>query len=436
MPKPFTLFEHQCEPFSWSDRDLAQLARMQEATKTEVLRATTRHGKRAIKAFQHVGVVRLGNRTIQVLPKMYKESTTEKGKAKEATANLLRMLAYAGELSVREYEIASLMRHADDWFEILTHLFATHLRKEWQRGAYRTYQLINARLPVLKGKWGIAEQLKHPDQRHVFAVEFDEFTADNRLNRVFRFVVERLYKLTNDYDNRKLLGELRQWMEEVTLVPITESDASPAQLTRLNENYRPLLNLARVFLDGGSLNFAAGDLSTFTFVFDMNQLFEKFTAEFIRRNSNEILPETLRRCEFLPQTRGATLHLATQAEKKVFQTKPDIAFRDHCQFRLLIDTKYKRLIDADRKLGVSQADFYQMHAYAHRYSCTRVMLLYPQFAGTPVLPRKPFRLETNDGYVVEVGAVDLCLNLNSQSERKELIKQFKTLFSQEYADEL
>jgi 5-methylcytosine-specific restriction enzyme subunit McrC len=390
-----------------------------------------RNGKRAIQACQYVGVIRLGNRTIQVLPKIYRspDTSNEEVKSKEATANLLRMLAYAGELPVREHELAPLMRQTDDWFEILTRLFSTHLREEWQRGAFRNYQITEDTLPVLKGKWRIAEQLKRPERKHVFSVAYDEFTADNQLNRIFRFVVERLWKLTRDYDNRQILSELRQWLEEVTLVsPVTANDANPSQLTRLNERYRPLLNLARAFLDGGALQLAAGDFSTFAFVFDMNQLFEKFVAGFVHRHAAEILPDELKVCDFLPQSRGANRYLARRDEKTVFQTKPDIAFRKGEEFPLLLDTKYKRLDERDRKLGVSHADFYQMHAYAHRYSCSRVVLLYPQTAGVKGCTRAIFKLEECK-HAVEVASVNLCVDLSLKTEKEKLLHELKILFS-------
>lgn len=48
----------------------------------------------------------------------------------------------------------------------------------------------------------------------------------------------------------------------------------------------------------------------------------------------------------------------------------------------VIDTKWKRIfarID-DPKQGVSQADVYQMMAYAHLYEAQRLTLLYPHHA--------------------------------------------------------
>jgi len=59
---------------------------------------------------------------------------------REATSNLLYMPAYAGQLPVKEHELAPLLREGRDWFEILTRLFATHLMEEWQRGVLRNYE--------------------------------------------------------------------------------------------------------------------------------------------------------------------------------------------------------------------------------------------------------------------------------------------------------
>src|SRR4029077_7646320 len=119
---------------------------------------------------------------------------------------------------------------------------------------------------------------------HLFSVAYDEFTANIPLNRVFRFVVERLWGVTRDCNNRQILGELRQWLDEVTLLPaLNARAASPALLTRLNRRLEPLLNLARLFLEGGVLQMAAGDLSSFAFVFDMNRVFEAFLVNFVRK---------------------------------------------------------------------------------------------------------------------------------------------------------
>jgi 5-methylcytosine-specific restriction enzyme subunit McrC len=430
MPQLVTLFEHESKTFPWTERDWTLVDRINTALRTDALRLGMKRGEKRIQAAQHVGVMRLGNRTIQILPKIYRPNgnADEKDRAREATRNLLYMLECAGNLPVREHALAPLLRFGDDWFEILTRLFATHLLEEWQRGAHRTYYTVEDDLPVLKGKWRISEQLKHPAQQHIFAIAYDEFTADNQLNRVFRFTVERLWQLTRDSGNRQLLGELRHWMDEVTLLPhVTAADANPTQLTRLNERFLPLLNLARLFLDGGTLQMTAGDLTSFAFVFDMNQLFEAFIASIIHRHRREILDDQLADCELLIQSRGASLFLAHRGDRRVFQTRPDLSLRrNQTDFPLLIDTKYKRLDKNDLKLGVSHGDFYQMHAYAHRYECPRVVLLYPQTEGTPQPLRESFPLHFGSKRI-EAATVDLRLDMRDKRSRQHLVNELKTI---------
>lgn len=435
MPHTVTLFEHEyTDGFGWTDREYATLERLRRATGAEVLRATVRGGgRRELQATQYVGVVRLGRRAVQVLPKIHRARAgggDADERATEATRNLLYLLAYAGRLPVREHELASLLRAGGDWFEILTRLFATHLREEWQRGAHRHYQAVEDKSPVLKGKWRIAEQLRYPLRRHVFSVAYDEFTADTALNRVFRYVVERLWHWTRDSGNRRLLGELREWLDEVTLVPrLTAADAAPALLTRLSQRFTPLLNLARLFLSGGALQLAAGDLDTFAFVFDMNQLFESFIINFIRRHRAEVLPPTLAACDLLAQTRGATRYLARDAHgHEVFQLKPDLALHRADTFPLLLDTKYKRLNPADRNLGISSDDFYQMHAYARRYDCPRIVLLYPQTADMPAPLRAHFTL--SDGHkTISTATVNLQVDMSTLQARQELMNELRDILT-------
>jgi len=147
------------------------------------------------------------------LPKIHC-TTDRKQSEQEAAQNLLLMLDYAGYLGIREVGLAAL-QCSQNWFEVLVYLFSTHLKRQWQRGASRHYQPIDDNLPILKGKWKIAAQMRRPEQKHKFAVTYDEFTADTPLNRLLRYVTEMLWRLTQDSLNRKHLSDLRFGMDEV-----------------------------------------------------------------------------------------------------------------------------------------------------------------------------------------------------------------------------
>src|SRR5262245_44660857 len=104
MKSTVTLFEHGVTTgFGLKDRDLVALERLHHSLGVEILRPVTRRGAWELQATQHVGVVRLGRRTIQILPKIYRSSehAKEKQRALEATRSLLQLLEYAGNLQVR-----------------------------------------------------------------------------------------------------------------------------------------------------------------------------------------------------------------------------------------------------------------------------------------------------------------------------------------------
>src|SRR5262245_21865615 len=134
MAETLTLFEHELRSFDLKERQRALLDQLQQRMPEQVLQPVYRAGHCALRAGQHVGVVRLGEQTIQILPKIYQSPDTvpPERRAREATANLLHMLAYAGLVRVQESDVADLLSRESDWFEVLTYLFANHLRDEWR----------------------------------------------------------------------------------------------------------------------------------------------------------------------------------------------------------------------------------------------------------------------------------------------------------------
>ena len=425
---PLVLFEHETIPFNWTDRDLRLLAAINGRAGDSILTPKIDAKGKQLQAAQYVGVVRLGEQTIQILPKIHKSRERDTS-AREATANLLHLLAYAADVPIDEQGVAPLLAKKSDWFEILIRLFATHMASLWQRGALHAYRAVDQELGVLKGKWRIADQLRYPASLHQFHVTSDEFTADTEINRALRFVVERLWQLTCDGANRRQLELLREWMDGVTLPnAVNRAALDDAHITRLNRAYVPVINLARMFLDGGALQLAADTTQTYSFVFDMNVLFESFVFRFLQRHRSQILPEAAAQWKFVAQAGGCKLHLALhQGIRNAFALKPDIVARSGDRYPLLLDTKYKRLHPTKAALGIDPADFYQMHAYATRYECPRVILLYPQTAEHPEPLCLTFRLQIGSA-VIEARTIDLRCDLGKSSERAGLVQQLQNIF--------
>jgi 5-methylcytosine-specific restriction enzyme subunit McrC len=179
------------------------------------------------------------------------------------------------------------------------------------------------------------------------------------------------------------------WLKQVTL-------------NRMSERYSMCLGLAKLFLRGSTSDLYGGPQDSFALLFDMNALFELYIGKVIRR--------TLRPLGHDVRLQHAQHHLVrdTTTKDKLFQLRPDIVVFCSGKCCCVVDTKWKQLKVAERKLGVLQADLYQMLAYAQRYDCNAVLLLYPlgAYSADHLSVRKQFATEHGTA-LITIGEVSL-----------------------------
>ncbi len=338
-----------------------------------------RHG---IQATQYVGMIQSRHGSLNILPKVDRDIDGEQA----AVRNLITMLCYAYDLPLSAQSDASLKTGQGSWFEVLTGLFAQQLYDQLRQGIERVYVTIEERSPALKGRWLLEQQLtRHPHIRHAFDVRYDDFMSDTPLNRVFRYVTELLIGVSRAAKNQRLLAEIQTLLEPVTLSPrITSEDLNHIIFTRLNERFYPAFQIARLLIESMTQVMQSGAAPLTAFVFDMNVLFESFVARFLAKHWREIAGKSHKSFSVQAQMQGEkTLYLAQREDHApAFKLIPDLLLRDsQHQVSLVMDTKYKRLDASTRKLEISQGDVYQMLAYANRFGCSRVLLLYPSNQG-------------------------------------------------------
>jgi 5-methylcytosine-specific restriction enzyme subunit McrC len=131
---------------------------------------------------------------------------------------------------------------------------------------------------------------------------------------------------------------------------------------------------------------SAGALQAPGLLFDMNKLFEAHAVRMEEIGSGN---------ERIVRTQGPQLHLATRAKDEMFLLKPDItvwhigADGAASSIDRVVDAKWKRVDPHAPAFGVDEADVYQLMAYALRYGCTTLELVYPMphdLAGETLAP--------------------------------------------------
>lgn len=439
MDSVITLFERQSVPYqalglTANDPLLEILDRLNQNAGKELIRLE----RKGLCATQFVGVIQAGGRTIQVLPKIDCDpdanaeavigSASYKRAAVSAAQNFLHLLSHVRRLKFHNQSLASLSTNRGTWFEMLIRLFAIELLTQLQQGLHQDYVRREDLLPYVRGRWNIARQFaRQPNLTQGLDVSYDDYLPDTLLNQVFRFTVDRLLRITHDAQNRQLLADLESWLQPVRLpAQVSLIDLDHIHFNRLNERFLPAFELARLLLEGLTVQLLAGGQRAYAFVFDMDRLFEQFIASFLQTYSHLILPEKWRDLPIELQGGLSKKHLVLPMpppENPMFLLKPDILLGFPGQANLIIDTKNKALPLKQSFRAVAEDDAYQMLAYATQFHCRSILLLYPHTLGAEIFPPKLLMIEQSPVRLF-VATLNLHQPLNNISP---LIREFRAI---------
>lgn len=318
-----------------------------------------------LTAQQYVGTFQLGIHTVEVLPKI-------DGSEQLVRRNLVAMLAVALDLEISEGDSARVAQQNNGILEILIRLFCDKLFAQVHRGLVRRYEGREENLSVLRGKLGIAEQVRlnmgNPERLYC---RFDEFQEDSPLNQILKAAVRLLLGVSRDLRNQRQLAELLLIFEGVGDFHKQSLPWAGVVFDRLSDRYKPSFKLAELFLKGTPPDVTGGSALGFSLFFDMNVLFEEYIGRVARRVFSP--------AGYQVALQGPQKHLAFDSNnlRPVFAMKPDVVGILGGSVAWILDTKWKPLSLQKSKEGVQQDDLYQMYAYANCYDCPDVVLLYP-----------------------------------------------------------
>lgn len=372
-----------------------------------------------------VGVIQVPGLSLEILPKIDKSKhETDEQERLLAQHNLLYMLSFTRKLPFEERDLASLKLQKLPLLEVLIRLFANRLLEELRRGVDHAYVHREENLPRVKGKILMNRHvLMNAAHREHFFVGFDEFLDDTPLNCILKATSRRLISVSTDTETQRLLMETTAIFDEVCDIFPDAHHFDRVHLHRNNERFQTLLDFCRIVWQEQSPNPSAGDRRTFSLLFPMEKLFEEFIARFIYRYADDF---GLRRNDICIQSEGCRKYLL-QEEKDgnpKFKLQPDLVIKNGSQTRLILDTKWKCLKsdEEDIKNGVSSADMYQMYAYATRYDCNNVILLYPDTG--EVTPKSYCFMGDKDK---RISVVVINLNRDLKKERKDMLTDLSEL---------
>ena len=272
-------------------------------------------------------------------------------------------------------------------------------------GFPRFYVAHADELPTLRGRLYFRRQFTTlAANPQPLACRYDEFSDDIPLNQVMKAVVTRLVQLARSAASRRALAELALVYADVTAVPPFALPWNAIVPDRSNARWQALVRLAKLILGSDFQTTAHGAADGFVLLFDMNALFERYVEKLL-----DCLAPVY---GWQLTAQGGARHCLYQEDGSdaLFSTFPDIQLTRDGRIGAVLDTKWKRLVDPsrDRKMDASQADIYQLMAYAQLYESERLVLLYPHHGGLHSPMPIHHRIARRDGKVrLTIATVDV-----------------------------
>ncbi len=374
-----TVREHQALAESGlADQDVAELRRFAH----QVLKRADGE----VAASNYVGVVTTRRRAVlEILPKIDLDHLP--GDSVEQTRRVfLEMLRSWHRLPVPlpHSDIRSVSRFP--MLEVFVRHFLHMLARLSRNGLARRYVSVEENQRYLRGRIVFAPHLReNASNRARFYTTHDDLSVNRPANRLIHTALNRLAPRIRNDSNRQLLREALASFSDVPLSADASADWHAHHIDRSMNHYRPVMQWVGLFLFNRGLATFAGVNRNVSLLFPMEQVFEDFLVDSFRRHQQ--------RYEVVSQ--GPRREIARIGGDPVFRTVPDIALRAGGGVRLVLDAKWKR-IDAttgDLKHGIQRADVYQLYAYAKRYGCEAVALIYPRNESF----RSPLRYRFFDG---------------------------------------
>ena len=200
--------------------------------------------------------------------------------------NIYYMLSYAFRILKEEnYDEVE----AED-FENIQDLFAAILgrgiSRQLKHGLYREYITLEENRKALRGKLMLQGTIRNKMQKKLLLdCEFDELSVDNIYNQILKTTMHYLVRHANvKAEHKEQLKKNLLFFDEVHLLQVAEIRWDALRFTKNNQEYRMLINVCNLVLDGLLLSTEKGTYKMANFLDEqkMHRLYEKFILEYYR----------------------------------------------------------------------------------------------------------------------------------------------------------
>lgn len=318
---------------------------------------------RGIRMKQYVGVLKVGDVQIEVLPKADR-CATEQDKDKWESF-LLTMLQSVFRLKVNLPTKADQQIRSNRVLDVFLQHFLDEVEQLMHKGLVKAYRRVESHNTSLKGRLVMSKHLtQNMVHKERFFVEYTTYDRNHLFNRIIYRALKTIPDIAANSYTAHRAKSLAFEFPELNDVVVNSALFERLAFDRKTEDYREAMELARLILLNymPSLNHRE-DNSVLALMFDMNMLWEEYVYVLLRkacRGTYKVLAQNTKRFWYSDAVGNKTI-------------RPDIVVMDGQRCLAVLDTKWKCPKDG----RPSDADLKQMFVYHKYWKTEHTALLYP-----------------------------------------------------------
>lgn len=314
-----------------------------------------------LKFKEYVGVIQVGNLTIEILPKIDRQGADKA----DWQGVLLDMLKECHWMQVHAHEKASLRLKHNSILDAYIEIYLNACERLLHEGLVKKYRKEESNLLALKGKLKFSQHIRRNlVHKERFFTEHVLYDRNNVFNQILLKALKIIPQFTVSAAIRDKLSRLLLDFPELPDIQVTAKTFQNLNYDRKTERYKEAIEIAAMLLLNYRPDIRGGHNHVLAILFDMNELWE----EYFYRRLRVALPPGWR---IQQQARAVFWELKEAGQKKII--KPDIVLTNPQGKNIVIDTKWK----TPEGFVPSDDDLKQVFVYNKYWSSEYGILIYP-----------------------------------------------------------
>jgi len=321
--------------------------------------------RQGVKFNSFVGVIQIGNLTLEILPKIDKATSTSNQSDEIIWRSaLVQMLAVCRKIKIDSSFDANLKFRNKSLLELYFKLFLDEVENLLRLGLIKRYHTKSGNLFAWKGRMdfgkNIQNNLIHQER---FYTNHQIYDYEHSINQVLLKAMSILNSMVFNSLLKDRACRILMSFPEMSMIPIELSHFDQIRESRKTAPYFEALKIAKMIILNFSPDLKSGNENLMAILFDMNKLWEEYIYRMlIKVNQTEY-------------------EIIFQDNQHFWETRPIIpdlvichTLKDGKKETFIIDTKWR----IPKNNQPSDDELKQMYAYNMYWEAPKSILLYPK----------------------------------------------------------